>query len=225
MTTQEQRSLPSPVVSALGLLGLGLVLLGVGGFVRFHDSSGSGSDQWILPLGVLAAVVAAAGAGVAFVSSQSSRWFGGALMLLDVVLVWQSVTNDAFRFIWQADEGELLLLEVAIGLLALVLLAMSIQLSRPATDAEAGGQHWLVRAALYLSGVVVAVIVAFFIGVSWYDGKYCSQVAACDDDDLSGLVWGVSGSLIALAVGVVLIVVAELVLRSRRRQSKVGTPA
>jgi hypothetical protein len=75
---------------------------------------------------------------------------------------------------------------------------------------------------LYLSGVVVAVIVAFFIGVSSYEARYCSQVAACDDDDLSGLVWGVSGSLIALAVGVVLIVVTEL---ARRQQRKVGTPA
>jgi hypothetical protein len=220
MTSDEQRSVPTPVAGALGALALGIVLLGVGGFVRFHDNSGNGSDQWILPLGFLAAVVAVAGAGIALVTAQSRRWFGGALVLLDVVLVWQSASNDAFRFIWMADEGELFLLEVAIGLIGLVLLAMSIQPSRPA--AEAGGGHWLVRAALYLSGVVVAVIVAFFIGVSWYEEKNCRQVAACDDDDLSGLVWGVSGSLIALAVGVVLIVVTELV---RRRQRKVGAPA
>jgi hypothetical protein len=143
-------------------------------------------------------------------------------VVLDLVLAWQSLTNEGFRFIWMADEGELFLLEVAIGLVGLLLLATSVQVSRPAADGAGGGRHWLVRVALYLSGVVVAVIVAFFIGVSWYESKNCSQVGACDDDDLSGLVWGVSGSLIALAVGVVLIVVTELV---RRQQRKVGTSA
>ncbi|WP_328324087.1 hypothetical protein OHA70_32420 [Kribbella sp. NBC_00382] len=211
MTTDEQRSVPTPAVGALGALALAIVLLGVGGFVRFHDNSGFGSDQWILPLGFLAAVVAVGGAGIALLSSQSRRWFGGALVLLDIVLVWQSTTNDAFRFVWMADEGELFLLEVAIGLIGLVLLATSIQPS-----GQAAGSHWLVRAALYLSGVVAAVIVAFFIGVSRYESTHCQQVASCDDDDLSGLVWGVSGSLIALAVGVVLIVVTELVRRQRQ---------
>jgi uncharacterized membrane protein len=163
------------------------------------------------------------------VTAQSRRWFGGALVVLDIVLAWQSLTNEGFRFIWMADEGELFLLEVAVGLVGLILLATSFQSSRPAAgaaaSAAAGGRHWLVRVAVYLSGVVVAVIVAFFIGVSSYEAKYCGQVASCDDDDLSGLVWGVTGSLIALAVGVVLIVVNELVLRSRRERRKVGTPA
>ncbi|MEV6414879.1 hypothetical protein [Kribbella sp. NPDC051718] len=218
MTSQEQRSLPSPVVGGLGLLGLGIVLLGVGGFVRFHDSSGSGSDRWILPLGFLAALLAAGGVGIAFVSTQSRRWVGGALVLLDVVLVWQSAVNDGFRFIWMADEGELILLEIAIGLLGLVLLALSIQLPAPV----AGGSNWLVRGALYLSSVVAAVIIGFFIGVRGYEAKYCGVGEGCDPDDLTGLGWGVTGSLIALAVGVVAIVVAEVVLRQQR---KVGTPA
>ncbi|MFI5707306.1 hypothetical protein [Kribbella sp. NPDC051620] len=218
MTSDEQRSLPSPVVGALGLLGLGIVLLGAGGFVRFHDTSGSGSDRWILPLGFLAAVLAAGGAGVAFVSTQSRRWVGGVLLLLDVVLVWQSASNDGFRFIWMADEGELILLEVAIGLIGLILLALSIQLPQPA----AGGPHWLARLALYLSGVVVVVIVGFFIGERWYESRHCGVGEGCDPDDLSGLVWGVTGSLIALAMGVVVIVVIEVV---RRQQRKVGTPA
>src|SRR4051812_4595899 len=130
--------------------------------------------------------------GAAVGALRLRRWFGGALLLLDAGLVWQSVTNDTFRFVWHADEGELLLLEVAVCLVGLVLLASSVQPAGPVT----GGRHWLVRAALYLSGVVVAVIVAFFIGVRWYEEKNCGQVAACDDDDLSGLVWGVSGSLI-----------------------------
>jgi hypothetical protein len=153
-------------------------------------------------------------------TAQLRRWFGAALLLFDAVLVWQSVTNDGFRFSWQADEGELILLEVAIGLIGLVLLATSVQPPR-----GAGGQHWLVRVALYLSGVVVAVIVAFFVGASWYQERNCGQVADCDDDDLGGLVWGVSGSLIALGVGVVLIIVSELVLRGRRQRGKVGTSA
>ncbi|GAA3538986.1 hypothetical protein GCM10022235_03110 [Kribbella ginsengisoli] len=220
MTTQEQRSLPSPVVGGLGLLGLGIVLLGVGGFVRFHDNSGTGSDRWILPLGVLAALVAAGGVGVAFVSTQSRRWVGGALVLLDVVLVWQSASNSGFRFVWMADEGELILLEVAIGLIALLLLALSLQLPRPA--ASAGGLQWPARAALYLSGVVAAVIVGFFVGVRLYEAEYCGRPEGCDADDLTGLGWGVTGSLIALAVGVVVILVTEVV---RRQQRKVGTPA
>lgn len=218
MTSQEQRSVPAPVVVALGLLALGLVLLGVGGFVRFHDGSGAGSDQWILPLGVLAALVVAAGAGISLVTTKSRLWFGGALVLLDAVLVWQSVTNDGFRFVWSGDQGEQFMLQVAIGMIGLVLLATAIQ---PPGSAES----WLVRAALYLSGVVAAVIIAFFIGASAYDSKYCTEVGSCDADDLSGLVWGVNGGLIALGVGLVLIVTTELVLRSRRQRAKVGTPA
>src|SRR3954464_9997940 len=88
------------------------------------------------------------------------RWFGVALLLLDAVLVWQSVTNDTFRFVWHADEGELLLLEVAVCLVGLVLLASSVQPAGPVT----GGRHWLGRAAPFPSGGRGAGLLGLFLG-------------------------------------------------------------
>lgn len=211
---------------------VGLVTLSSGGFVQFDDTSGFGSDQWNLPLGVLALVLVVAGIGVASVSATARLWLGGALGLLDVFLIWQSVTNDGFRFVWHGDEGELFLFQVALGLTALVLIATGLQPSRDdaAAVVEAGGKvdagRWLVRTVLYLAGTAVAVFVAFFIGADQYADRYCTQVGACDADDLSGLVWGLNGSLIALGVCLVLIVAVELVLRSRRKQQrKVSTLA
>lgn len=227
MSSQEQRS----VAGSLGLFVASLALLGVGGFVQFDDTSGLGSYQWNLPLGALAAVLGVAGIGVASVSAKARLWLGGALGLLDVFLIWQSTTNDGFRFVWDRNEGQLFLFQVALGLVALVLIATGLQPSpREAKagtgEAKAGAGRWLVRVAAYLCGMALAAYFGFFIGADQYADRYCTQVGACDADDLRGLVWGVNGSLIALGVCLVLIVAVELVLRSRRKQQrKVSTLA
>ncbi|MDX6279502.1 MAG: hypothetical protein QOH03_573 [Kribbellaceae bacterium] len=216
MTSDEQRSVPTPVVGALGALALAIVLLGVGGFVRFHDFSGNGSDQWVRPLGFLAAVLAVAGVGIAALTAQSRRWFGGALLLLDLVLVWQSATNDGFRFVWMYDEGELFTLQVAIGLIAFVLLAAGVQPSRW----SGGAGRWMVRAAVYACATAVVTYVALQAGSDHYHSAICTN----DDCDLGGLYaleWGV----IALGVCLAVVLVVELVLlgaRRRQRQTSVS---
>jgi hypothetical protein len=220
MTSQEQRSVPAPVVGALGLLALGIVLLAVGGFVRFRDYSGFGSDQWIRPLGFLAALLALAGIGVACVTAQSRRWLGGALLVLDLFLIWQSATNDGFRFVWNHDEGELFLLQVLLGLVGLVLIATGLQpFKRPAP----GSGRWLVRAAAYACGAAVATYLAVNAGVQHYDTTSCTDPGAdCDLSGLEGMVWG----LVALGVSAVVVVVIEVALWVvRRRRRTAGTPA
>lgn len=239
MSSQEQQPVTGAAAAALGFLVAGLVVLGFGRFVQFDNSSGYGSDQWVLPLGYLAAVLATVAVGVASADRIARLWLGGALAVLDVFLVWQTVTNQLFRFVWGGDEGELFLFEIALALIALLLIASGLQPLRhdragagaeAKAGAEAGGKvgagRWLVRTAVYLAGIVVAVIVGFFIGVRQYEARYCHQaVDSCEPDDLTGLVWGANGSLIALGICLVVIVATELVLRSRRQQQrKVGTP-
>ncbi|WP_433002730.1 hypothetical protein [Kribbella sp. CA-294648] len=212
MTSQEHRSVPTPVVGALGLLALGLVLLGVGGFVQFDDTAGFGSDQWVRPLGFIAALVAVAGVGVACLSAQARRWLGGALGVLDLFVIWQSVTNDGFRFVWNHDEGELFLLQVLLGLTALVLIATGLQpFKRPA---GAGGR-WLVRVAAYACGTAIAAYLAFNAGVWHYETQVCTN-EDCDLGGLEGLFW----SIIAIGVCVAVAVVIEVVLLVKRRQRR-----
>jgi hypothetical protein len=222
MTSEEQRSVPPPAVGALGLLALGIVLLGVGGFVRFHDYSGSGGDQWIRPLGFLAAVLAVAGVGVAAVSTQSRRWFGGTLLVLDLVLVWQSTTNEGFRFVWNHDEGELFMLQVALGLVAFVLLATGLQPSRW-SNAKTGAGRWLVRGAIYACATAVVVYVALDAGGDHYHSVVCTN-EDCDLGGLYALEWGTA----ALGSCLVAILVVELVLfgvRRRQRRPRTGVSA
>ncbi|NEA37255.1 hypothetical protein [Streptomyces sp. SID13031] len=233
MSSQEQRPVTGAAAASLGLLVVGIAVLGTGRFVRLGKTVGYESDARILPLGFIAVVLAIAAIGVAVRDRTARLWLGGAFAVLDAVLIWQSITNVYFRFGWGGDEGEMLIFEVGLGLLALLLFATAFQ---PAQQngvggrAEGGGKvgagRWLVRTVLYLAGIALAVIVGFFNGVGLYDMKRCSYVDACADDDLGGLVWGVSGSLIGVGVSLVLVVVLELVLQNRRqRQRKVGTPA
>jgi hypothetical protein len=187
-------------VVSVGLLVVGLALLAAGRFVQFGDTSGSGSDQWIFPLGLLAPVPAIVALVVAWRSPKARLWLGIALAVLAGFLVWQMTTNGGFRFIWSRDEGELAQLTIALGLVAALLIATGLQKS------------WLVRAAVYLCGCAVLVLIAVVAGTAYYDATDCESQ---DSDCLSllgGMVWGV----VALPVAAVAIGVIE-VIRWRRR--------
>lgn len=219
MTSEEQRPVPVPApVGALGLLALGVFLLCIGGFVRFDDFSGFGSDHWIRPLGFVAAAAAVGAVGVACLSAQARRWLGGALVVLDLFVIWQSATNDGFRFVWNHDEGELFLLQVLLGLTALVLIATGLQpFKRPA---GAGGR-WLVRVAAYACGTAIATYVAFNAGVRRYETQVCTN-DDCDLGGLEGMVW----ALVALVVCVLVAIVIEVVQWRKRTQRRTeGQPA
>ncbi len=210
MSSQEQRS----VGGSFGLLAASLALLGIGGFVQFDDTSGFGSDQWNLPLGGVALVLAVAGIGVASVSATARLWLGGALGLLDLLVLWQSVTNEGFRFVWDHNEGELFQFLVALGLTALALIATGLQPAPQAKSesAKPGAGRWLVRIAAYLCGTVIIVFVATWAGIDYYTPTVCDDCL----DGLKGVYWGAA----ALVACLVAVVVIEFVLRSQRKQQR-----
>ena len=184
----------------------GLGLLFAGRFVQFHDVSGFGSDRWILPLGVLALVLAVGAVVIAWADPKARLWLGIAAAVLFALLVWQDLANDGFRFVWHHDEGELLAFEIVLALVAAVLMTTA--------GSALGAGRWLVRAAAYLCGSVAFVFVAYVAGVTYYDRTECR---GADDECLAllgGMVWG----LIAVPVCLVAIVVIEVVLRRRRTE-------
>jgi hypothetical protein len=200
------------VVSVV-LLAAGLGLLAVGGFVQFNDVSGFGSDQWNLPLGAIAVAAATVAVLVASRDAKARVWLGVALGVLLGLLLWQSIANDGFRFIWHQDEGELGLLLVVVALLAAVLVATGLQPS----DQPRGGR-WLVRVAGYLCGSAVLVFGAVVAGTAYYNATDCESA---DSDCLSllgGMVWGI----LALPVAAVAIAVIEVVLHRRRQRQLPG---
>jgi hypothetical protein len=231
VTNQVQRVAPS---AAVGLFGLGLALLGVGRFVQLDDSSGFGSEEWIMPLGVLALFAAVASVIVAAQDPRARLWLGAVLAVLVALLVWQTSTNLGFRFIWAGSEGELIMLQVGLGLLALVLLATGIQPKRSREVDRAGGGggsveggslgggggsggagRWMVRGAVYLCCCALATYVAAMAGIAHFEAVECADPGEiCELAGLEGLVWGV----IALPASLVVALVIELVLWRRRRQ-------
>ncbi|RZU24449.1 hypothetical protein EV645_0091 [Kribbella rubisoli] len=203
---------------SLVLLVVALGLLFAGGFVQFDDTSGFGDEQWILLLGGLALVLALASVVAAWPQPQARLWLGIALAVLTGLLVLGSISNDGFRFIWNRSEGELALLEFATGLVAFVLIANGVQpaptgetAAEPGADRPGPGR-WLVRAAAYLCGTMVAVLVAIAAGADYFTRTECS-----DDGDclalLGGFVWG---AVAVLACGLAVLVI-EIVLWRRRR--------
>jgi zinc transporter ZupT len=185
---------------------VGLVLLAAGRFVQFDDTSGFGSDQWIFPLGLLAPVPAIAAVVVAWRHPKARVWLGIALAVLAGFLVWQMTANSGFRFIWSRDEGELAQLTIALGLVAALLVATGVQ------------KRWLIRAAVYLCGCAVLVLIAVVAGTAYYDATDCESQ---DSDCLSllgGMVWGV----VSLPIAAVAIVVIEVVLWRRRNRQPQG---
>ncbi len=215
-----------PIAVSLLLFGAALGLLIVGRFVQFDDLSGTGSDLWILPLGLLALPAAVSAVVVAWSDAKARLWLGIVQAVLFGCLVWQQTGNDGFRFIWHRDEGELVLLGIGLGVTAAVLIATAVQ---PSTQAEAeaarvagegpGAGRWLVRAAVYLGGSVAFVFLAFLSGASYYAATECDGSESDCLATLGGLAWGV----VSVPVAIVLIVVIELVLARRRKRRHPAT--
>jgi hypothetical protein len=135
------------------------------------------------------------------------------LAVLVALLVWQSSTNNGFRFIWNGDEGELFYFQVGLGLLALVLLATGFQPRRPRSASGAG--RWMVRGAVYLCCAALITYVAALAGIAHFEATECTDPGGeCDLAGLAGLVWGVA----ALPASLVVALVIELVLWRRRKQ-------
>ena len=208
------------------LLVVALGLLFAGGFVQFDDTSGFGDEQWILPLGGLAFVPALASAVAAWPDPKARLWLGIALAVLTALLVWGSISNDGFRFIWNRSEGELALFEFATGVVAFVLIANGVQ-PAPASEtaaepsaAQPGAGRWLVRTAAYLCGTIVVVLVAIAAGADYYTRTECPEEGDCLAP-IAGFVWGV---LAVPACGLVVLVI-EIVLsrRRRRRTAEIGS--
>jgi hypothetical protein len=200
-------------VLSVVLLAAGLGLLAVGGYVQFDDVSGFGSDQWNLPLGVMGVLAAIVAVLAAAKDARARVWLGVALGVLFGFVLWQSVANEGFRFIWHQDEGELGLMLVVLALLAAVLVATGLQPS-----GQPRGGRWLVRVAGYLCGSAVLVFIAVLAGTAYYDATDCET----DDSDclslLGGMVWGI----LALPVAAVAIAVIEVILHRRRQRQLPG---
>ncbi|WP_182525284.1 hypothetical protein [Nocardioides dongkuii] len=212
--------------TSLALLVLSLAVLHGGGFIRFDDTSGSGSDRWNLPLGVVAGLVALCSLGVGISDRTARRTLGGALAVLDALLVLLATVDDGFRFIWAGDEGELFLLQVGLGIAALFLLTPTFVSSED--DAIDGAPHSAgrlsggARAAIYVSALVLTMLMAYVAGTTHFETTQCGPDVdgECDVAALEGLLW--AGA--ALVLGVVAIVLAE-VARARRRREAPGRAA
>ncbi|MGW5191668.1 hypothetical protein ACWEOO_20635 [Kribbella sp. NPDC004138] len=126
-------------------------------------------------------------------------------------LVWRASTDDGFRFIWNRDEGEFVVFVGAVGLASLVLYATG---SQPRGFARAGGR-WMVRAAGYICGAAALMLVALGAGTAYYDATDCPT----GDGDCLSLLGGMVWSLVSLAVSAIAVVVIELVLWRRRRNT------
>ena len=148
--SSKKTRLRSPLTT-LGLFALALALLYVGNFIQFDDTSGFGSDTWVLPVGVLGVLAAIASVIVAQSDLMARRLLGWAMLVLDILVIWQATTDDGFRFIWGGDEGELFYLQVGLGMTALLLLATTR--GQALTDSTAGAAATLVipRQSLFAS--------------------------------------------------------------------------
>lgn len=191
---------------SLALFAVGLGLLVVGGFVQFNDTSGFGSDRWIYPLGLLAVVPAVAAVVVAWPEPRARLSLGIVLGALTVLMIWQDVANEGFRFVWNEDEGELQQLELVLFVLAFVLLTTA--------GAKLGGGRWLLRAAAYLVVTVVVSLVVTVAGMMYYSETACPADAEECLAPLGGIVWGAAAFLACL----VAVLVIELILWTRRRR-------
>jgi hypothetical protein len=188
----------------VALVAAALAALVIGRFVRLDDTSGFGSERFVLPWGYVAGVLALLSVVVAVPRRSSRRVLGVTLAVLDALLVLGQVVDDGFRFVWSRGEGELFVFQGGLGLAALVLLVPAF---RPSSVTA--------RLAGYVVTSAAVAYVAFQVGAQRYDSTYCDgpDVGDCDLGGLQGLVW----SVVAVLVVLVVVAVAEVALAVRRR--------
>lgn len=228
----HERSQGRSVAITLALLGSSLVALRLGGFILFDDRSGRGTDTSGVLL-VAAAVLAVGAFRTGLGDPIARRALGGALAVLDVALVAIGANDDGFRFFWTTYEGELLQFEIALGLVALVLIMTSYGARSVTTDGAAGsgpmtptGQRFTapVRASFYACGLVAGMFVAFAIGIAHFEATECSGPefdGECDLAALGGVVWAAG----AFVLGLIVIAAIEVVGGIRRHTDRRGQDA
>jgi hypothetical protein len=211
------------------LLLLSLALLWKGSFIQFDDTSGFGSNDWVMPLAPVSLLLAATSVLVALRDVPARRLLGAALLVLDGLIVVQAVTNPGFRFIWSGEEGELFQFEVALGIGGLALLTRRVY--RPAetpgpaqprltqeSESRAMELTGWARFVAYLAATAVLVFVAFFLGVVQFEATECSGPdfgGECDLAVLGGLAW--AAAAIVLATVAIICIEARLYTRGRGR--------
>lgn len=216
MNSSKQRNI---IVAASALLVGSLVLLHAGNFIQFDDISGYGSEKWVMWLGYLAGYAATASVIVAAFDARASRIHGMALIGVCLLLGFLRFTVDGFRFVWARDEGELMILLVAVSLLGLIMTTARRTTATAPTVGEvprSGVSGWT-RTVAYLCGVVFAMFVAFNAGVAYFDRTVCGAPGMDGDCDLGPLV-GFEWAAITLLVGLAAITISEVVVRRRRTQ-------
>jgi hypothetical protein len=220
----------SPRVQSIALVLLSLALLREGRFIQLDDTSGFGSEEWNMPLGLLALLLAGVSVAVALPDVGARRLLGLVLLVLDGAIVVQAWSNPGFRFIWSGDEGELFQLEVALFIGGLALLTRSvyrpaIHHERTAAGAEAAAASrdleltgWA-RFIGYLTATVILVFLAFFAGVAHVEATECSGPdfgGECDLAALGGLVWAAG----AIVLATVAVPVLEWSRNARKRRGR-----
>lgn len=217
------------VAITLVLFMASLITLHAAGFILFDDTTGYGTDT--SGVGLLVALLLALGAlFTAFGDPISRRVLGGALAVLDATIIAIGASDNGFRFFWTTYEGELLQFEVVLGLVALVLLTPSFlrptespHLAAASTPTTLNGQNlttWS-RASLYLCALVVAMFIAFGIGIAHFEATQCSGPdfgGECDLAALEGLLLAAG----AFVLGVIAILVIEVSGAVRRRAAARG---
>lgn len=162
-------------MNAVLLLLAAFVALALGGFVQLDDTSGFGSDDWVMPLGVLAAAFAGTALVVALRDRSQRRPLGTALGCVMAAVIVLHVKDDGFRFVWHSNEGELFLFEVFGCWVALALVATGGAAPpepAPADNQRAHSLHgFLLRAVAYLGGTALAMFTAFSVGMSHYESE------------------------------------------------------
>lgn len=215
------------VITTLALFLASLVALRVGQFIQFDDRSGFGDADMVMPLGVLAVLLALGALVAGSKESMARRSLGGALLILDATIVAIAASDDGFRFIWTTYEGELFTFEIMLGVTGLVLLTPAfLSPSRPAGPAgdavevvqESPRLTAWARASIYLCLLTIAMFSAFVVGVSYYETTECSgpEGGECDMAAFGGIFW----AMCTFVLGVIVIVATEVVLAVKRRSRR-----
>ncbi|GAA0617161.1 hypothetical protein HPO96_12415 [Kribbella sandramycini] len=192
---------------SIALLLAAVVILAVGRFIQFDDTSGFGFEKWNRPLGYVAALVAIGAVAVAAPEVKARLWFGVALLVLGGWLVVMQATSDGFRFVWSVSDGEL-------GILWFFLLLLGVVMVLTAAAALTGGR-WMLRVAAYLVATVALCLIAFNLGLGYY-GSDCAEGESECLSWLGGVWWAV----LTLAGCAVLAIGSEVVLWRRRSSVK-----